>query len=333
MMITSARGQCSKDQKVAIGVDVGGTKILVGYVTEDGHVLESRQYSMDRTSQLSALRSIDEAIDHFLQLFGDGPPAEGIGIGLVGHIDPEAGVWKHAINIPIHEPIHLSEKMEKRYGLPVTLDNDVRCATRAELLYGAGQEFKHFIYLNLGTGISMGIVSDGRLVRGAANYAGELGHMSVNTVGPRCSCGRIGCMETMASGGGMILRAMDLLSSYPQSTLNQYASRLQTDRIFIEALQGDLLAARIRNEALGALQISLTNVVNLLNPEAIIVGGGVSRDKSIVDDLEAHLRTTALPPAANALVCIEQSKLEVGRVGLVGAASLVWGGGINETHR
>ena len=321
------------DQKVAIGVDVGGTKILIGYVTEDGHVLESRQYSMDRTSQLSALHSIDEAIDHFLQLFGDGPKAEGIGIGLVGHIDPEAGVWKHAINIPIHEPVHLAEKMGERYGLPVALDNDVRCATRAELLYGAGQEFKHFIYLNLGTGISMGIVSDGRLVRGAANYAGELGHMSVNTMGPRCSCGRVGCMETIASGGGMIHRAIDLLSSYPQSTLNQYASHLQTDRIFIEALQGDMLATRIRNEALEALQISLTNVVNLLNPEAIIVGGGVSRDKTIVEDLEAYLRTNALPAAANALVRVEQSNLDVGRVGLLGAASLVWGGGLNGTHR
>ncbi len=247
-----------------------------------------------------------------------------IGIGVVGHTDSDTGVWMQAINIPIHEPVNLKLDLAARYGLPVTVDNDVHAAANAELRFGAGCVYSSFVYLNVGTGIAMGIVENGRLMRGASNYAGEIGHMLVDPHGEPCICGRRGCLEPIASGGGILGRARQMLKQYPNSSLHRYGSGLHTQLIFDEARRGDLLAERLKKEAQEALGIALTNVVNLLNPGAVILGGGVFQDKAFANDLLKDIRKFSLPAADAALKCLRPSELDPKWVGLLGAASLVW---------
>ncbi|WP_145950159.1 ROK family protein [Paenibacillus sp. Y412MC10] len=316
--------RCETEPEVALGIDVGGTKILVGYVTKSGQMLSSQSYRMDRTTQASSLDSVWRAIENFLSEPWAGREPDGIGIGVVGQTDPDSGVWMQAINIPIYKPVNLKLDLAARYELPVAVDNDVHAAVHAELRFGAGRAYSSFVYLNVGTGIAMGIVEDGRIIRGTSNYAGEIGHMSVDPQGEPCICGRLGCLEPIASGGGMLERARQKLKQYANSSLHRYGSRLHTQLIFDEARRGDPLAERIKREAQEALGFALTNVVNLLNPEAVILGGGVFQDGNFASDLLEHIRKFSLPAASAGLKCFQPSELDPKWVGLLGAASLVW---------
>jgi glucokinase len=316
-----------KAQPVVVGVDVGGTKILVGCVGVDGAVHRSRWYPMDRTSQAATLDSIQSAVDDFLRVAWTGPAPLSMGVGLVGHTDPASGTWVHAMNLPIPTPVPLAAQMRERYGLPVWIDNDVHAATLAELRLGAGLETTDFIYLNVGTGLACGIVCNGQLVRGAANYAGELGHMAVEPEGDLCGhCGRRGCLEPIASGGGMLDQVRAQLADYPASLLHEPArsGRLTVADIFYAADARDALASAIAERAVRGLGIALVNLVNLLNPQLIVLGGSVFSEGWGVDRLRAHIAAMALPTASGSLQGIVPSRLSCGRVGLLGAASLAW---------
>lgn len=312
------------DQLAALGLDVGGTKILAGYVTGNGEILASKRYEMNGTDQASSLRSIHHALDDFLTLPWEGQPPIGIGIGLVGEVDYRNGIWVQAMNIPISEPVPLAQILRVKHGFPVILDNDVQAATLAELTFDSVKRFRDFIYLNVGTGIAMGIVSDGRLVRGAANYTGEIGHMSIDPAGEYCACGSRGCLENVASGGGMIKQAQALLTQHPESSLHRWADRLDAGVILEQAKQGDPLASQIQESALAALGMALVNVLNLLNPEAVILGGGVLLNGSLVEELASYVTSKSLKAVSRSLTHFEVSRFDAPYAGLIGAAGLVW---------
>lgn len=314
---------------VVIGVDVGGTKVLVGYVGEDGTVLRSQRYPMDRATQEYTLSSIESAVEDFVSTDWAGPAPVAMGIGLVGQTDPATGTWIRSMNLRVHTPVPLGPQLRERYGLPVRIDNDVHAATLAELRLGAGREYADFIYLNVGTGIACGVVCNGQLVRGAVNYAGELGHMVVETDGDLCDqCGRRGCLEPIASGGGMLDHVRARLADYPDSVLHAPARSgdLTVGTIFQAADAGDPLASAVTERAKRALGAALVNLLDLLNPEIVVLGGGVFRDGWGVARLRAHVATKALPAASQSLKGIVLSQLRVDRVGLLGAASLTWEG-------
>ena len=317
---------------VVIGVDVGGTKILVGTVGEDGTVHRSHRYPMDRASQERTLSSIESAIEDFVRVPWDGPAPLAMGIGLVGQTDPATGTWIRGMNLGVYTPVGLGSQLSERYGLPVWIDNDVHAATLAELHMGAGREYADFIYLNVGTGIACGVVCNGQLVRGAVNYAGELGHMVVETDGDLCDqCGRRGCLEPIASGGGMLDHVRARLADHPDSHLHEpaRADRLTVGTIFQAADAGDALASAVAERALRALGTALVNLLNLLNPEVVVLGGGVFGDGWGVDRLRAYVAANALPAAAQSSKGIVPSPLRMDRVGLLGAASLAWEGQID----
>jgi glucokinase len=231
------------------------------------------------------------------------------------------------MNLGVYTPIPLGSQLRDRYGLPVRIDNDVHAATLAELHMGAGREFADFIYLNVGTGIACGIVCNGQLVRGAVNYAGELGHMVVETDGDLCDqCGRRGCLEPIASGGGMLDHVRAGLADHPDSLLHDSARSgdLTVGSIFQAADAGDPLASAVTERAKRALGTALVNLLDLLNPEIVVLGGGVFRDGWGVTRLRAHVAAKALPAASQSLKGIVLSQLRVDRVGLMGAASLAW---------
>lgn len=308
---------------VVIGVDVGATKILVGAVTQSGEVIASRRSQMEGKTPATTLRSIEAAIKDFLQGW-DGPLPLGIGVGLVGQIDSKSGIWLEAMNLPIKSPVPLGKQLSDRHGIPVALDNDVHAATLAELRWGIGKKSTDFIYLNVGTGISAGLVFKGQLLRGAENYAGELGHMVVQPDGSLCPCGRRGCVEPIASGGGMLARVQELLIEFPDSTLHVQTEPITTHSIFKAAEAGDPLAIRISNDAIQALSIALTNLVNLLNPEWIVYGGGTLSDGWLIERVRVNVESQPLLMTRKALKGILPSRLSPDQVGLLGAACLAW---------
>ena len=310
-------------EPVVIGVDVGATKVLTGAVTREGKVVTSRRSQMDRDTQAATLQSIEAAISNFMDEWEGSRPL-GIGVGLVGQIDPPAGLWLEAMNLPIKSPVPLGKQLSDRFGLPIALDNDVHAAALAELRWGIGTGSADFIYLNVGTGISAGLVLHGQLVRGAKNYAGELGHMVVQPEGPLCPCGRRGCVEPIASGGGMLARVQEQLIHFPNSILHQQKETLTTHSIFAAANAGDPLAVRIANDAIQALSIALVNLVNLLNPEWIVYGGGTLSDGWLIERVRANVENQPLRMIRRSLKGILPSRLNPDQVGLLGAACLAW---------
>jgi glucokinase len=315
---------------VVLGVDVGSTKILVGYVEEDGTVCRSQCYPMNRRNQQAAVAAVTSAVGDFLgQPWAGGAPLA-FGMGLVGQTDLAGRTWIQCMNIPVRRPVPIADLMAERHGLGGRIDNDVHAATLAELRLGAGRQTDDFIYLNLGTGIAAGLVCGGRLVRGASNYAGEIGHQVVEPDGAPCDCGRRGCLEPLASGGGVIARVREALgdarsATGPSSVLQELSvqGRLSFSTVCQAARNGDSLAERIADRALRALGIALVNLINLLNPRLVVLGGGAVEDR-LIAHLAQWVEREALPAARAALEGIVPSPLKPDWVGLIGAACLAW---------
>lgn len=315
-----------QNEPVVIGVDVGGTKVLIGCVTRQGEIVRRQRWAMDRSDQGAALTSIEAALDGFMSSLGPGPAPLALGVGVVGQVDPATGTWVQAMNIPIGTPVPLAAYLQERYRLPVAIDNDVHAATLAEQRWGAGRGVNDFVYLSVGTGLAAGLVCNGQLVRGAGNYAGELGHMVVEPDGDRCQCGRRGCLEPIASGGGMIAQVEKRLGDYPDSVLRQAAEggQLTSSAVFQAADAGDPLACCVAERAVRGLGAAVTNIVNLLNPELVVLGGGVFADGWLVPRLRAFVAAEGLPAAKKSLRQIVLSPLQADLVGLLGAATLAW---------
>jgi glucokinase len=232
----------------------------------------------------------------------------------------------HSMNMHIRTPVPLAAQILARHGLPAYLDNDVHAATTAELRFGAGRSASEFIYLNVGTGIAAGVVTHGRLVRGASNYAGEIGHLVVEPAGVPCMCGQRGCLEPTASGGGIVEQATARALADAASLLHvgALAGTLTAHDVFAAADAGDPAAGDIAGRAMRALGNTLVGLVNLLNPELVVVGGGVFGDGWLLPRLRDHVTTYALRNAVRALRGIIPSELSIDQVGLLGAASLAW---------
>ncbi|MBS4195992.1 ROK family protein [Lederbergia citri] len=306
--------------KAVLGVDVGGTNIQIGIVSETGTIVNSKKYRMNIDSQEKAITAIIESIDDFTQ---NADSLIAIGIGLVGHVNAEKGVWESAINIPISTPVPLANLLSEKMNMPVYLDNDVNAATLAEMNWGIGRQTTNFIYVNVGTGIGMGIVEKSELFRGSTNYAGEVGHMYIGQIKEGFGDGYL---ETICSGGGMIKQALEGLKMYPNSILSSYhqEGHLHSSTIFHAAENGDPLATIIADQAIEGLAIGMTNIVNLFNPEHLVFGGGMFNNKSLIENIRQYVNEHALPVARNSLKGITITNLNHNDVGLLGAASIAW---------
>jgi glucokinase len=247
-------------------------------------------------------------------------------MGLVGQTKPSAGLWVRAMNLPIQSSVPIRRLLREKTGLPVSTDNDVHAATLAEQRWGMGKGLQNFVYLNIGTGLAAGLVCDGRLVRGAANYAGELGHMVVEPGGILCACGQHGCLEPICSGAGILAQVRNGLREYPDSSLFRAArgGMLTASQVFQAAEAGDRLAARITGRAVQGLSIALTNLVNLVNPSAIFYGGGVVGDGWLMEKVSEFIFANCLVAARHAMKGIWASRFDPEQVGLMGAACLAW---------
>ena len=263
-----------------IGIDVGGTNIKIALVNEDGQILYSN--SIPTHAEMGyeyTVNSMKEAIKVLLKETNlEAKNIEGLGFGFPGQIDCLNGIVRLAPNIPGWVNVPIASIMEKEFGIPTRVDNDVRTATLGELNYGAGVGCQNLVCITVGTGIGSGLVINGKLVRGASNAAGELGHIKLNIEGgPLCGCGDRGCLEAYASGPSIVAMAEDYIKGGKSTRYRELANPEITPYIVsVAAQEGDPVANQIFKIIGEYIGMGLTSVVNLLNPEKIIIGGGVA---------------------------------------------------------
>ena len=312
-------------EQTVLGIDVGGTKILIGRITRDGNTLECKRYPMNRSTQDSALQSIWQALDNYLAETLYLPQPIMAGLGLVGKVDSERGVWVSAVNIPISQSVDMVKEFTERYGMKAALANDVHAATMAEMQLGAGQQWRDFVYINVGTGIAAGIVNNGQLLLGANFSAGEIGHMIVGNEDEQCKCGQKGCLEMLASGGDMIEHVKAIAEGHPSSMLQPIinSGELSVKHIFQTAQLGDALGNDMTKRAVKSLGQVIINVSVMMDTEAIILGGGLFQNDWFYEQLRTYVHHHH-GLFAKAAENLQLSTLDPGNVGLLGAGIVAW---------
>jgi glucokinase len=270
--------------RFVLGIDIGGTNLVVGSVVEDGAAVlatasEPTHAEAGATDVLDRLVGLAERV--IAATRGESPGAEflGVGVGAPGPLDTKRGIvlltpnlgW---VNMPLRQIIH------DRLGLPARLDNDANCAVLGEWWVGAARGARHAIGITIGTGIGGGIILEGRLYHGASDVAGEFGHTTIDTEGRRCKCGNYGCLEAYASGPNIALRAVEELEAGAESQLRTMVDgdlrRITAQTVYQAAADGDELALEVVNDTAKFLGVGIGNLLNVFNPEVVVVCGGVT---------------------------------------------------------
>ncbi len=202
-------------------------------------------------------------------------------IAAAGAIDPEKGIVTDSPNLPGWHNIPLKDEVEKAMGVRTFVINDATAAALGEHRFGAGRGVRNLIYLTVSTGIGGGIIIDNRLYSGASGSAGELGHMTIDVIGPRCACGNVGCLEVLASGKAVAREAQRLIAQGTRTAILEIAEGdvhyVTAQTVAAAASRGDAVAVSIINRAATYLGVGLVNLVNIFNPQMIIVGGGMGK--------------------------------------------------------
>ena len=303
-----------------LGLDLGGAKLLIGEMDCCGNILRYKNYDLGYFSQESALEIIKDSLDDYIKTIGwvTGKKPVGMGVGLIGRVDPVEGIWLQIDPSRTH-PIPLAEKLKDLYGIPCYIDNDVKSATRAERHFGFGQISKNFIYVNVGTGIAAGFVVNGRQIRGSHFNAGEVGHTQVGVnLGIKCACGRMDCVELIASGLGFD-RCARLLGDKMGTKLHipsDLGERVQVKDVFALSQKGDPLCVQLVENASRALANLIMNLVRVSDPDTVILGGSLVSDGYMHTKIREKLNSTTIRFVQNGVVI---TKLNPDFVGLIGA--------------
>ncbi|MBR3605178.1 MAG: ROK family protein [Candidatus Gastranaerophilales bacterium] len=314
-------------KKYRIGVDIGGTNVKIALVDFDGKIVYSNTVPTRAEMGYEAgVNNIKQAIKELMQETGENAKSiEAIGFGLPGQIDYKEGIVKNLPNIPGWVNIPLAKIIEDEFSIPTRLDNDVRCAALGELNFGAGKGCENLICITVGTGIGSGIVLNGKLVRGATNAAGEIGHIKMHmTEGPLCGCGDYACFEAYASGPAIVTMAKEYISGGKSAKYKEMATDgIITPYIVAQAaLQGDAVSIQIFKQMGKIIGTGLASVINLLNPEKIIIGGGVADAGAILlDPIKATIADRAMPIQAAAVEVVPAQLANT--AGVIGASLLI----------
>ncbi|MFH5832683.1 ROK family protein [Halalkalibaculum sp. DA384] len=313
--------------KCAIGIDVGGTKIEAALVDEKGQIHERMLIETDVPHGYAAVKKQIISLVETLINNHKGAPPVGVGIGVAGQIDKGKGLVKYAPNLN-WENAPIKSDLQNKLQLPVIVLNDVRAITWGEWLYGAGKNCDHLVCIFIGTGIGGGIVSNGKMLEGASNTAGEIGHMTVDMHGLACHCGNRGCLEALAGSWALARDAAEAIQKDPESgslILEQAGGEIQNIKAkhVIEAYhKNDERARQLVNRVADALGAGLAGLTNILNPERIIVGGGVPEHlPGLLSMVEKRVHERALKAATESLAIVP-AQLH-GDSGVIGAASLM----------
>jgi glucokinase len=266
---------------MTIGVDIGGTKVAAGLVDAAGRITHKSRVPMVSTGDGAAgLSCVESAIQ---AIFAEVPTARaavtGIGICAPGPLDPTTGVILNPPNVQCWRDYPLAAEVERIFAVPARVDNDANAACLAEARWGAGAGYRNVFFAILGTGIGTGIVFEGKIYHGRTGSAAEGGHVTIDYHGPRCGCGKHGCIEAYASGPNIARRTRERLSSGEPSAILQLAGSVdavRTEHVGEAFRAGDPLAAQILTETSHLLTIWLGTIVDILEPDVMVIGGGVA---------------------------------------------------------
>jgi len=290
------------DERLFVGVDVGGTKVAAGLVDAEGAI--SAQARVAMVADCGAERGLESVLSAIAHVLPRHDSVAGIGICAPGPLDPQAGIILNPPNLPCWRNFPLAECVRQRHHVPVRVDNDANAAALAEARWGAARGYGKVFYATIGTGIGTGIVFDGKIYHGRTGAAGEGGHVSIDYRGPICNCGKPGCIEVLASGPAIAKRAQQEVAGGAGSSMVELAggdARAITGIIVAQAAQaGDRLATKILVEATELLALWLSNIVDLFDPEVIVIGGGASAlYRPFFDRLRDRMAEFAVNPRAN----------------------------------
>lgn len=322
----------SKSKVYALGIDLGGTKVLASVVdVTSGEVVASvrKRTKADKGQDFISRRTVELAqavlADAHLP---EGAEIVAIGVGAAGQIDREHGVLLDAPNLGVRK-LNLSDLLGNEFGKPVSVGNDVEVATVGELFYGAGRGYKNLVCVFVGTGIGGGIVQNGQMYTGESGTAGEVGHFTISAGGRLCGCGNRGCLEAYASRTAITRAIMSEIHHGRSSVLaDEAAQQLKQGETIIRSglladaiKQDDALTIEIVTEAADYLGYGLGSVINFYNPECLILGGGVIE---AIDLLFTRARTRALTIALSQPASVTKIlRTKLGDFsGVVGAAYL-----------
>ncbi len=311
------------DGELVIGIDLGGTNIKGALLDPDGKIIEKREVATQAKAGPEAVAGRMSGVIGELETLAKAARRRvtGIGLGVPGQPKQADGSVIFAPNLHWHN-VPLMQYLRRQTVLPIWLENDANLAALGEQWRGAGRGSVNMVMITVGTGIGGGLILDGRLYNGTSGSAGEIGHMVIDPEGPLCSCGRRGCLETLTSATAMVRMAREAIDQGRDTDLARIETLTARD-IVLSAQAGDKVALEIINTAARYLGIGLGNVVNLINPDTIVVGGGVSRAGEL---LFAPLRRATLAWSLEAPAGIVKIvPAELGNdAGCIGAARLVW---------
>ena len=264
-----------------LGVDIGGTKVAVGVVDREGKIFaQVRKPMVANGTAQAGLAAVIGAIDSMIS--GGQEKIDGIGVCAPGPLDPKSGIVLNPPNVPCWRNFPLAAEISARYNLPVKIDNDANAAALAETRWGAARGCHYVFYATIGTGIGTGIVFDGAIYHGNTGSAAEGGHVSIDHHGPVCNCGKRGCIESLAAGPAIGARARAKLQAEPSrpSALRDMAqgeaASVTSETVARAFAAGDDMAQEVLHETSGLLTCWLGNIVDLLDPDVIVMGGGVA---------------------------------------------------------
>ncbi len=310
-----------------LGIDVGGTNLVVGAVAADGSRVVGHQ-----TRPTMAARGPDAIVEELVALGQatlatlerevPGARVLGVGAGAPGPLDLREGVVLLSPNLGwVNMP--LRARLASGLRLPTTLDNDANCAVLGECWVGAAQHARYAIGVTIGTGIGGGIVIDGEVYHGAAGCAGEIGHTTIDIDGRLCGCGNYGCLEAYASGSAIARRAIEQVGTDGESMLRTMAqgdiTRITAQTVYEAAHSGDTVALEVVRDTAHYLGVGIANLINIFSPDTVVIVGGVTRaGDSLFEPLRREVSRRAFRPAVQACTIVPGT-LD-GLAGVYGAA-------------
>jgi len=317
------------EKPLVLGVDLGGSKILTAVVNVKGEML-SRDHSSTPAARgpEAVIQAMLDSMERAINQAGiAAAELEAISIGAPGFSSPETGIIFTSPHLPEWKDVPLRDIIERKMGVKTLLLNDANAAALGEMYFGAAKGARNFICITFGTGIGGGIVIDGEVYAGSLGTAGEIGHMTIDTNGPKCSCGNTGCWETLASGKALAREAKRRIKDGTKTAILEYAdgdiNKVNAEVVHKAARQGDTLAKEVIAHVSYYIGVGLTNLVNIFNPELIVIGGGLANIGDILLEPAYKLVRESVNKTAFASVRFARAELG-GNSGVIGAAAYVF---------
>ncbi len=298
-------------EQFIVGVDLGGTNIAAGAMPTDGTREIAMRIGPTRADEGSAavvdriVRMIEEVIEQTRAETGaERSDFLGVGIGSPGPLDCAKGIIIVTPNLGWKD-FPLRDEVGSRVNLPASLDNDANCATLGEWWCGAAKGGRNVVGMTIGTGIGGGLIFDGKLYHGSSDAAGEVGHTTIDSTGRRCKCGNYGCLEAYASGPAIAERARELMNAEGDSILHTIVdgdiTRITAQTVFEASKRGDPVAIEVVRDTAHFLGVGIANLINLLNPDTVVIAGGVTQaGDQLFDPMRAEVRRRAFKSAVDA---------------------------------